>query len=434
MANSIFRSAAVRRLSTPDQLDQPLKITTPLGWLALTALMLLIMIGCIASVTITVPVKVPGDGIIIAPAGILDVPIESSGRLAQINVSTGEHVVRGALVARLDQPELRAELEQARADYRDLISDRERVVLFQERSASAHAADDAQRRASLEQSTELVRQRLAFLRERAAILAQLFEKQNVTRQTVVDNAIEIGKAQEEIARDQHQINQLELAPATARIAAERELLDLDFKIATGGRRSEALSDRLTHAESVISPYAGTVVEFKRNPGEMVEKHSALLSLLPDEPDQPDQPDQITVGNPSHGLIAVLFVPGSEGKKTAPGMIAEISPSTFRREEYGFIFGRVRSVAAIPSTEEGMMRILKNRQLVAVLSGGGAPFQLEIDLDRDPATPSGYRWSSSRGPSTTIGPGTLAKGQVWVRQVRLIEILIPALSRFFRDVG
>ena len=112
------------------------------------------------------------------------------------------------------------------------------------------------------------------------------------------------------------------------------------------------------------------------------------------------------------------------------MQAQIDPATIKKEEYGFINGRVRQVSEIPSTPEGMMRVLKNTQLVEALSGEGAPFEVIIDLNPDSNTPTGFEWSSSVGPSTTINIGTLTQGSVIVRDVRLISLVIPALQNLF----
>lgn len=427
MASTIFRNSAVERLSTPDRLDQPLRITTPYGWVALCVLGGLVVISTVLSMVISVPVKVPGAGIIITPGGVLEVPIDGAGRLSEILVQSGQHIDKGTIVARLEQPEIKLQLDHARAERRDLVDQRDRVAAFQTQSAQMQVQADDQRRRDFTQRVTLVREQLKFLHERLDVDTQLFNKQLIPKQKLVDTRIAIGKAEEEIADDERRAREIDLDAAAGQIGAKKEMLDLDLKLAAAARRVEALAARLDDAETVTSPYAGTVVELKQNAGDLVQQGAALLSLLPDE-----QTDAGPAGGQISGLIAMVFVPGSEGKKIAPGMTAEVSPSTFRREEFGFMLGRVRSVAAIPATEQGMMRTLQNRQLVAALSAGGAPFQVEIEIDRDKTTPTGYRWSSSRGPDTKLTPGTLAGGQVWVRKIRLIEFVIPALRRFFRD--
>ena len=108
------------------------------------------------------------------------------------------------------------------------------------------------------------------------------------------------------------------------------------------------------------------------------------------------------------------------------MAARISPSTVKKEEDGYLVGKVTWVAAFPSTARGMVRLLGNEALVARLMQQGPPIQVNVDLSRDRRTPTGYRWSSSSGPVVKISSGTLADGSVVVRTVRPVAMLFPAL--------
>jgi HlyD family secretion protein len=142
---------------------------------------------------------------------------------------------------------------------------------------------------------------------------------------------------------------------------------------------------------------------------------------------------VTAGTPllnvevlSEDLIAALFVPASAGKKVQFGMPVRVAPSTVKREEYGAMLGRVVWVAEFPSTSPGMTRLLGNAALVAKLMEQGPPIQVNVSLDRDPATPTGFRWSSSHGPSLKISSGTLASGDIIVKEERPITLIIPTL--------
>lgn len=128
---------------------------------------------------------------------------------------------------------------------------------------------------------------------------------------------------------------------------------------------------------------------------------------------------------------MIYFPPAEGKKVQVGMNVEVAPSTVRKDEYGFLLGRVSHVAEVPSTTVGMMRTLKNDQLVETLSGDGAPFEVQVELLPDASTPTGYKWSSSTGPAdAAINSGTLADAEVTVRSMRLVSLIIPALERLF----
>jgi HlyD family secretion protein len=214
---------------------------------------------------------------------------------------------------------------------------------------------------------------------------------------------------------------LELASDAAKekVEDEHELVVLDNKVASAQRKVQTLMERLEREATVVSSYAGRVVELKVNVGELVDHGTALLTLVP-EGVRPDAGDD---------LVSVIFVPAGEGKKIRPGMPVELSPSTAKRDEFGFLMGRVRSVAELPSTPEGMMRTLQNKQMVQTLSNNAAPIEVVVDLDRDPGTPSGYKWSSSRGPPIKINNGTLGEADVEVSSLPLLSLIIPPLRQF-----
>jgi HlyD family secretion protein len=127
------------------------------------------------------------------------------------------------------------------------------------------------------------------------------------------------------------------------------------------------------------------------------------------------------------------VPPAFGKQVHDGDAVQVAISTARREEFGFVSGRVRTVADIPSTAEGMQRSLKNRQLVQTLSNNAAPFEVLIDLYADPTTQSGYRWSSSRGPDLTLNGGTLVSADIEVRTLPILALAIPQLRQLLEKV-
>ncbi|MBV7539432.1 NHLP bacteriocin system secretion protein [Duganella sp. sic0402] len=162
---------------------------------------------------------------------------------------------------------------------------------------------------------------------------------------------------------------------------------------------------------LLTAYTGTVAELTLNDGDIVEAGGAVLALLPDAP-----------------LIATVYASTADGKNIHPGMRVELAPSNFKREEYGFVSGRVVSVAPMPATPESMQRALGNRQLVQALSAGGAPFEVVVALETDPATASGVRWSSSRGPATRLSAGTLCAASIIIREETVLRLLMPAARR------
>ncbi len=163
---------------------------------------------------------------------------------------------------------------------------------------------------------------------------------------------------------------------------------------------------------IVSPASGTLSSFQAFPGQFVARGSAVATIEPE-------------GEP---LLATLFAPPGLGKKIAVGMEAQIVPEGLSAEEYGYLLGRVRRVADLPSTEAGMMSVLRNELLVRDFSASGAPIQIDVELRPDPDSPGGYAWSSSRGPVYPVSSGYLCGARIILGRDSPAARLFPALRR------
>ena len=430
---SIFREAALERLSTPERLDAGLTVVGSAGWALIWGLVILVVGGLLWSALLVVPVTVRGDGILLNPGGVLEVTSGSQGRVRQFRVEIGDQVRAGEVVAEIDQPLLRHELEAVRGELADALDLKTRTVDFQRRRIEARDATTRERRKALVRSIALLTANNALVAERVEALNALMAKGITPRDKYLESRLESGRQQEELARNQVSLTQLDDEDVKMRTEDERELLQVDQRVAAVKRKVAELEARLEGETQVKSPYDGRVAEIKVNAGEVVERGMALFTVLSGKPDDPATDGAGTVPARAEGaefgaLVAVVYVPPAFGKQVKPGDAVEVAVSTARREEFGFVMGRVRRVAGIPSTAEGMQRVLKNRQLVQSLSNNAAPFQVVIDLYADPATPSGYRWSSSRGPEITLNGGTLVSADVEVRSVRLLALAVPQVRQ------
>lgn len=71
--NNIFRKKALEKLSSPERLDQVMKVIYPMDWLPLTALGSLIVIGIIWSIVGRIPITVAGQGVLVYPSKVASV-------------------------------------------------------------------------------------------------------------------------------------------------------------------------------------------------------------------------------------------------------------------------------------------------------------------------------------------------------------------------
>ena len=405
---SVFRKVSLERLSSPEQLDQLLQVTRPSGWLALGSL------GCVLAAALvwgflgTIPTEVRGQGMLLRRGGVSDLVAATSGQVEAILVSVGDTVTEGQVVANIRQDallrqldELRSRKEAVEVDYRELLA-------YAQEQRRLSGRNLAQQRANLERSIATLERQASLLSERADAQRDLLQDGLITRQTLLATEQELNQTRDRLAAQRLELNGLDLQRLEGEQELERqidvrrgELRDLDLEI----RELTGTIDQNVH---VVSPEEGRVLELALSGGDVASPGTPILTM------------EVS----SEELMTVLYVPASEGKQVRPGMAVKVSPSTVRREEHGFMLGRVRRVAEYPSTSRGMLRLLGNQELVTRLLEGGPRIQVEVVLERDPSTPTGYDWSSSSGPDLEITSGTLATGSVILDQERPISLLLP----------
>jgi HlyD family secretion protein len=178
------------------------------------------------------------------------------------------------------------------------------------------------------------------------------------------------------------------------------------------RNLSAVEKDLEIAGNVVTPYGGEVLEVKVSAGATVAAGDPILSIQPNVQD----------------LDVLLYLPAAQAKDVRTGMEVNIAPSTVKPEEFGYIKGRVTYVSDFPDTPAELMRNFENEVLVKALTNGGPVIGLQVDMQRNPQTPSGYQWSSSKGPNLLLSGGTLCTAEVITRWQKPITLLLPSLRK------
>ncbi|WP_391572295.1 NHLP bacteriocin system secretion protein [Cohnella sp.] len=112
MNNQVFRKASIERLSSPEQLDTLMKVTSPKGWLALIALGLLIAAAIVWGFLGTISTQITTEGVLIRPGGLQTLYASSSGQITDIRVVENDNVKKGNVIARIEQPQMLKQLER----------------------------------------------------------------------------------------------------------------------------------------------------------------------------------------------------------------------------------------------------------------------------------------------------------------------------------
>ena len=80
----IYRKTALDKISSPEQLDKTLKITSPLSWLVLIGVTLIVVVGVIWSFMGSMEETITLEGVLVEPNGVCSVFAEESGKLMEI--------------------------------------------------------------------------------------------------------------------------------------------------------------------------------------------------------------------------------------------------------------------------------------------------------------------------------------------------------------
>lgn len=116
MNERLFRKVALDKMSSPDQLDQLITVTSPRGWLALSTIGLLLLAALLWGIFGSISSKVTGAGMLLKTGRMANVVHTADGQLTDIYVVPGSVVHAGQVIASVSQPSLAAEMERLRGE------------------------------------------------------------------------------------------------------------------------------------------------------------------------------------------------------------------------------------------------------------------------------------------------------------------------------
>ncbi len=95
MPRQIFRQESLDRLSSPEQLDQLMQVTSPRAWVALAAVGLLLLAALAWAVFGTIPTAVDTQGVLLRRGGVKTLTAPCAGTIGKVAVLSGDGVDKG---------------------------------------------------------------------------------------------------------------------------------------------------------------------------------------------------------------------------------------------------------------------------------------------------------------------------------------------------
>jgi len=429
----IFREKALERLSSPERLDQLMRVVSPRGWLALTAFAGLVGSALLWSIIGRLPTTVAGRGVLIYPRQIVDFQAPGAGRLVTLAVQAGDMVKEGDVLGVIDQAGLRQQLQDKRTRLQELLAQdrtktqlQEQQLQFQrqrheldKRSLQLQVDDYQKRLSNAEARSPLLKERFdsRMKAETMGLASKLSDQRMQAEQIYLENQDRIAEFKAKLKQLESQLKQadsqvqwLVLENLEASTSRKNQLQELQSSIALDEVQLERNSQ-------IISKHSGRIVELAVNVGQMLQVGQRLGSMA--------------VEKASNRLVGLTYYPVEAGKKIEPGMKVQIAPDPIERQRFGSMLGTVTSVSAFLVTKEGIASRIGNLEVVSALVAQGRPaIEVVASLEEDDTTFSGYKWSSSKGPELRMTPGTTTTGRVVIEQRAPITYLLP----FLRDIS
>ena len=122
----------------------------------------------------------------------------------------------------------------------------------------------------------------------------------------------------------------------------------------------------------------------------------------------------------------IILPLRDAVQITEGMDVMVSPSWLNTKEYGYIYAKVTDVADTCSTEDELIsnlgyslyhRLLTAEDAVALIA-------IRCELESDPSTASGYRWSNKKGNDIQLLPQSDVDVDFVISTSSPLHILFP----------
>jgi HlyD family secretion protein len=362
-----------------------------------------------------VPTEVVGKGVLLLPdnAGLLDA--RAAGQVRRLPIAVGDSVRRGQVLVELYLPVLEKELEQQRANLRELerqnraLDARDGLRLRTEQTsvdtALAKLRGDAERYTNLRNTYASKLRNLEWL-SRREVVAPLSNEVVTVEQGLTNTGVNL---------DQVRIEQKKVLTAfqQVKLSIETEALQRRYVIDDLRRQVRVTEARLAYEGELHADRDGQVLDLQVIPGQTVAVGQRLGTI-----------GRLPSGLP---LRAVSYFAPADARRLRVGMPVEVVPQWNQRGRFGGIVGRVKHVNVLPATEDDISTTIGNPQLAKALVESGPVMRASIELERNPRSHDGFRWTISNGSDVfPVREGLTVDSHAYVEWRTPLSYVLPGL--------
>lgn len=404
--NPLFRKAALDKLASPERLDVLMQVTSPQGWVALWTIGGILILAIVWSILYSIPERIDGQGILIRGGSLREVRASGDGTLTKLGIKINDSVetdqLIGELAAQMGTEEaVRAaelKLEQAQREFMIAAAEDQATIQTTNATIIGHRGQ-----------IDNIKAQLVSVEAALASKRELLSKGLIT-------AARVQADEQAVLGLRGQINTLNgtiSSLASSNASVQQKIRARSTAVETARAELARAQTKSTAVTQLKTSIAGRVVEVKKSVGDRITNGEVIAIIEP----------------PSATLEPIVYVSSINGKRIKQNMEAQISPTTIRREEFGFIKGEVQTVGEYAVTPEAVQSVVANSAIAKELIGSQSKLEVRVKLRLAP-TASGFEWSTSGGPPFKIDSGERLMVSFVVDRKPPIAYVLPFLKSTF----
>ena len=131
-------------------------------------------------------------------------------------------------------------------------------------------------------------------------------------------------------------------------------------------------------------------------------------------------------------MLIAYINNAGQRDLREGMTAQVWPEDEKRDEIGYVKGRVVRIDRYPVSASEVRQTLKNDEMATrLLSSGEMMYQVQIDLLPSPENPALYDWSFGQPEDVSMNVGTYCSVLSETRRRSMFQSLFEGARTWFR---
>ena len=131
-------------------------------------------------------------------------------------------------------------------------------------------------------------------------------------------------------------------------------------------------------------------------------------------------------------ILIAYIDNAGQRDLREGMTAQVWPENEKRDEIGYVKGRVTRIDRYPVSASEVRQTLKNEEMAGrLLSSGEMMYQVQVELFPSPEDPSLYDWSFGQPEDVNMNVGTYCSVLSETKRRSMFQYLFEGARTWFR---